>query len=79
MYADLTDTALGINKGDHDMEEYYYTIRDIQNILRIGRTNSYDLIRQPDFPKIKLGKKYLIPKSEFEKFMNRNLYKTYDF
>ncbi|QWT54258.1 helix-turn-helix domain-containing protein [Eubacterium sp. MSJ-33] len=61
------------------MQEEYYTVAEIQKILRIGRTNVYDLIRQPDFPKTQLGNKYLIPKSQFENFMKHIMYKQYKY
>ena len=62
-------------------EEIYYTVKDIQRILHMKETTAYRLLNQKDFPKIKMGKKkILIPKSQFEKFMERlRVNKEYDF
>lgn len=59
--------------------ETYYTVKDIKEILNMGNTTVYKLVNQPDFPKMKIGKKWLIPKSKFESFMNRWSNKCYEF
>jgi len=53
----------------------YLSVKDIQGILQIGRNKVYNLIQQNDFPKIQIGRNYLIPESEFEKYLQRKLYK----
>lgn len=60
-------------------EKEYLNVKDIQGILNLGKNKTYELIRQDDFPKIKIGKKYFIPRNEFETFMKRLLYKEYTF
>ena len=52
-----------------------YTIKDIQRILGIGKNNAYKLLQLPSFPFIKIGKRYLIPKDDFEKWIKGSLYK----
>ena len=59
--------------------EKYLTVQEIQEVLNLGRTKIYELVNQPDFPKVKMGRKILIPESEFNNFMKRYLYKTYIF
>lgn len=59
--------------------EKYLTVQEIQEVLNLGRTKIYELVNQPDFPKVKMGRKILIPESEFNNFMKRYLYKTYTF
>lgn len=54
----------------------YLSTKDVQEILQIGRNKVYKLIQQNDFPKIKIGRNYLIPEAEFEKYLHRKLYKT---
>ena len=56
--------------------EKYLSVKDIQNILQIGRNKTYNLIQQKDFPKIQIGRSYLIPETEFEKYLKRKLYKS---
>jgi excisionase family DNA binding protein len=53
----------------------YLTPGDIQRILGFSKQKTYDLINQNDFPKIKIGRNYRIPSSEFDKFMKKYLYK----
>ena len=53
----------------------FLTVQELQDMLRISKNKSYELISRDDFPKIKIGKKYLIPKNEYQKFLKRSLYK----
>lgn len=53
-----------------------YEIKDIQNILKIGRDSTYKLIKLPTFPVIRIGKKYLIPKTQFEKWVENSIHKN---
>lgn len=57
----------------------YLTVKDVQGILRIGKTKMYELIKQDDFPKIQIGKQYLIPETELDKFLKKYLYKKYTY
>ena len=61
------------------MVEEYYMVKDVAKILKISRHKAYRLVDQPDFPKIRLGRDIRIPKSKFERFMERNLYTDYNF
>lgn len=55
----------------------YYTVADVQKILKFSRKKTYALVNQPDFPKMKIGREIRIPKEEFEKFLKHLLYKEY--
>ena len=48
--------------------EKYLTVKEVAEILRMGKTMAYELVNKPDFPSVKIGKKILIPESEFERF-----------
>ena len=39
------------------------TPEDIQKMLRIGRNSVYDLLKQGKIKSLRVGKKYLIPKT----------------
>ena len=56
----------------------YYTVSDVQHILKIGRRKAYKLVNQPDFPKVRIGHDIRIPKSTFEDFMTHILYTNYE-
>lgn len=54
-----------------------YDIEDLQNLLGIGRTRAYQLVKeayekQQPFKVIKLGKLYRIPKKTFDDWMEGN-------
>ena len=57
--------------------EKYLTVKEVAEILRMGKTMAYELVNKPDFPSVKIGKKILIPESEFERFMKLYWYKQY--
>lgn len=46
------------------------TVDDIMKILHIGRSNVYKLLQLKIIPSIRLGKKYVIPKSLMIDFLN---------
>ena len=42
---------------------------DIQKMLRIGRNSVYDLLKQGKIKSLRVGKKYLIPKTSVINFL----------
>lgn len=61
----------------NSMEEYL-TVEDVAEILKIGKKKAYKLVGQADFPKIKLGHTYRIPKSKFFEFLEHLTYTYYE-
>lgn len=49
------------------------TIEDIKNYLRIGKVNTYKLVKSKGFPILNIGKKIKIPKVKFFQWLNNNL------
>ena len=47
------------------------TVNDLMNILHIGKSKAYELLRSKTIPSIRIGKKYLIPKNLFIEFLNK--------
>ena len=47
------------------------SVKDIQRILQIGSNSAYALIRSNEFPVIKVGHSYRIPKDDFYEWMHR--------
>lgn len=43
-------------------------INDVQSILRIGKSQAYELARRKDFPKLPIDKPIRIPRDEFLKW-----------
>ncbi|WP_330652054.1 helix-turn-helix domain-containing protein [[Clostridium] symbiosum] len=56
-------------------EKIVYEVKDIQNLLGIGRNTAYEFIRQAykengPFRVIKIGDSYRIPKESFDRWIN---------
>ena len=45
------------------------TVKEIQDILKIGTNSAYNLIHSKPFPVIKIGQSYRIPKGPFYAWM----------
>lgn len=56
--------------------EKFYISKDIQSIMRCGKTKLYELLTNKTFPMIKIERKFYIPKAEFDKWVERNLYSS---
>ncbi len=56
----------------------YMTVEETAKKLRCSTKKAYQVVKQPGFPKIIIGKSILIPESEFDKFMHRNIGKKFE-
>ena len=63
-----------INKTENDI--ILYTTKDIQNIFKLGRDKTYQLIHSRGFPSIQIGREYYIPKNKLEKWIDGNVGKN---
>ena len=54
------------------MDNQYYTVKDIQKILRISKDSAYRLVRERYIPSLKIGRTYRISKEVFEKWLTQN-------
>ena len=52
-------------------------VEDIADTLMIGRNKAYNLVNSEGFPSIRIGRKILVPKDEFEKWVKTYLYHEY--
>lgn len=46
------------------------SIKQVQEILGIGKTKTYELLRNNAIPNVRIGKKYIISKLALLKFLN---------
>ena len=60
------------------MSTVLLTVKELQKILKMSRSKTYQLVNQPDFPKIRIGRDIRIPEKELEVFFERHLYKEYE-
>ena len=54
------------------------TVKQVEKALGISRSMAYATVRSEGFPKIRLGKRLLVPKEAFEEWMKQNTILTYD-
>lgn len=52
------------------------TPTDVMEHLKLGRNKTYELIKLNNFPKIKIGNTYRIPKDKYIKWVSDNIRKT---
>lgn len=51
-----------------------YTVREVAEILRIGRNKAYGLVRNKAIGSIKMGREYRIPKVCVEQFLMEGIH-----
>lgn len=52
------------------MEKLTLTVSDIQQALCIGKNQAYDLCNRTDFPAIRLGRKIIVPREAFIRWLD---------
>lgn len=55
------------------MEQKFYTIKDLMQIIGVSHNTAYKLVKLKGFPKIKIGSKILIDKDGFDKWIKENM------
>lgn len=53
------------------MERMMYTVKEISEALGMGTNQTYALVKSNDFPSIKIGQQYFIPKDLFEEWIRK--------
>ena len=48
------------------------TVEELCEVLRIGKTTAYKLLKNKDIKSIKIGKIYKIPKKSVRKYLEQN-------
>ncbi len=49
-------------------------IKDLQNILKIGKNSAYNLMQTPGFPSMQVGRKWMISEEAFKEWLKNNEY-----
>lgn len=55
-----------------EMERMVFSIQEVAEMLGISKSYAYELVRNGTIPALQLGRKRVIPKEEFKKWINRN-------
>jgi len=58
------------------VEKLTMNVADLQQALGIGRAQAYELVNRADFPTIRLGRKIIIPKDAFMRWLERQTEKA---
>jgi len=53
------------------------TVMQVAAALQISRSKAYEIVRGNDFPKIRIGKRILVPRDAFHAWMEKNTMLTY--
>ena len=53
------------------------TVKDLQNLLKIGHDKAYALMRSKGFPSIKIGGRYYVTQKALDEWLESYAYKTY--
>ncbi len=49
------------------------TVDDLRVYLRIGRAKAYELVNEPDFPALRVGRSIRIPKDQLKSWITKNV------
>ena len=52
------------------MEKLVYSIQEVAELLGISRSYAYELVRKGEIPVLRLGKKRVVPKEKFTRWVN---------
>ena len=47
------------------------TVREVQQMLRLSKNVVYNLVNQPDFPSVRIGRKILIPVGKLKEWIDK--------
>lgn len=50
-------------------EKKAYTVSEVAQLLGIGKNTAYNLVNRADFPKIIIGRRFLIPAGALESWL----------
>lgn len=51
------------------LQRRVYVPEDLMPLLGIGRSTAYELVNRRDFPTVRVGRKILIPRDAFERWL----------
>lgn len=54
------------------------TVKDLIQMLNIGRDTAYALMHAAGFPSIKLGGRYYVSRDELQKWLDKQAYRNFE-
>lgn len=74
------DVKIGLEVQEKDNDNYLLpnmlSVTDIQKHLHISKETAYKLVKMKDFPKITIGKKYVIPEDAYLEWIKNKTRRT---
>lgn len=58
------------------MEKLILTVTDVQQALGCGKRQAYELANRADFPTIRIGRKIVIPRDAFLRWLDKQTEQT---
>jgi excisionase family DNA binding protein len=55
---------------ENNISQSFYTVKDVQRFLNIGRNSAYKLVAEKDFPSIYVGNRIVIPADLFHSWVS---------
>jgi excisionase family DNA binding protein len=49
------------------------TVKDVSKYMRVNLTKTYEFFHREDFPSLKVGNRYLVPKSRFLEWLDERI------
>ena len=56
----------------NQLEKTVYVVNDLCQLLSIGRDKAYRIMGMNSFPSMRIGRKYVVSKKNFEKWLDEN-------
>lgn len=60
---------LGVQENDNIK---LYTLKELQNVMKIGKNTAYKLTKLKGFPIIRIGNKILVPHNQLIEWLDKN-------
>lgn len=48
------------------------SVKEVADVLGISKSSTYELVKDKDFPSMKIGARVIVPKDKFIKWVNDN-------
>lgn len=67
-----THSNLGLDTAPK-LETAVYTVEEVAQLLRIGRSSAYEAVRRGQIPALRLGRRLRVPRSALEQLLRGHL------
>lgn len=55
------------------MEQHVLSVSELADYLKIGKSKAFELVKKNGFPRLRLGRRILIPIEELEEWIKENI------